>query len=337
MHLQNRMDQQEFLRRFNSLSFRRRQVLLKVLAGETNRAIAKLLQIEESTVRKHIEKICEIFGLKNEFGERFSKRPDLITLFSHYQPELVNIQKPKAIQVTRSTFDTIYDRDVFILIDQSGSMVRKDTDTGNLPRYEYLQEIVEGHVFAMLSDHHDRKICDQVSVYFFNRNPIASEPAIVTSADQVQTLFKQNPPRNNTIVSPTLQKCLNTWLSKGKPEGRGAFILIYTDGLFNDEADFIKCISRACTQIKDHREAKIFVLGIGHDIDIHHFLEIDFNTVNQMPFDIFVFELVNEFDDILELLKRQLIDTPHSAIPAWVKQRYPEFAQKIIQIYGNSA
>jgi Bacterial regulatory proteins, luxR family len=359
------MNQQELIDRFNRLSSRRRQVLLKVLAGETNRAIAQSLHIVEATVRKHIEKICEVFELANESGERFSKRPDLIALFARHKPELVmqpslnvTINEPgtrsdnllhfpslihpselATKSIKESKFETIYDRDVFILIDQSGSMVRKDTDTGNQTRYSYLQEIVEGHVFAILSAQNKpcrktaQKICDRLSVYFFNRNPAPAEPTIITDAGQIQDLFAQNPPRNNTVISPTLQICLDTWLEQGKRHDKGAFFLIYTDGLFNDEAQFIDCIAKACTQIEHHKMIKIFVLGVGKDLDVEHFLELDFNTYDRMPFDIFVFDLVNELDDITELLKRQLIDLPHTALPNWVKQRYPDFAQRFTPLH----
>ncbi|MGV0028009.1 LuxR C-terminal-related transcriptional regulator [Phormidesmis priestleyi] len=362
------MNQQELIDRFNRLSSRRRQVLLKVLAGETNRAIAQSLHIVEATVRKHIEKICEVFELANESGERFSKRPDLIALFARHKPELVMQQSleetssseknslvksdnllhfPSLINpfesVTKSIregkFETIYDRDVFILIDQSGSMVRKDADTGNQTRYSYLQEIIEGHIFAILSAQNQpchrtaQKICDRISVYFFNRNQTSAEPTIITDAGQIQALFAQNPPRNNTVISPTLQTCLDTWIKDGKRNDRGAFFLIYTDGLFNDETQFIDCIAKACTQIEHHKMIKFFVLGVGKDLDIEHFLELDFNTYDRMPFDIFVFDLVNELDDITELLKRQLIDLPHTALPRWVKQRYPDFADRFTPLH----
>ncbi len=358
------MNQQEFTTKLNALSPRRRQVLSKILAGESNRAIAQSLHIEESTVRKHLEKICETFGIKNEPGERFSKRPDLITFFSRYQPQLISqivnnsssfdlstVKADHYLSLPGSTaslesfhqmssselsFD-IYERDVFILIDQSGSMVRKDADTGNQTRYEYLEEVVEGHVYTILNTRSEpgkktgRKICDRVLVYFFNRNIVPAKPAIVTEASQLRNLFVQNSPRHNTRISPTLNHCLDHWQTHGLLNGRGAFIIIYTDGLFNDESQFVECIARACTLIEKHQMLKIFVLGIGQDIDVEHFLELDFDTYNQMPFNIFVFDMVNEVEDIVELLKRQSIDTSYLTLPNWVRQRHPTFSERVMQ------
>lgn len=368
------MNQQEFLAKFNGLSPRRREILSKILAGESNRAIAQALHIEEATVRKHLEKICNIFGINNQPGERFSKRPELITLFSCYQPRLVfqpngsgplmkaEITQAISQEVPNTTISPspesyeaiavpdqlnsdsnsdIYDRDVFILIDQSGSMVRKDEDTENQTRYEYLEEVVEGHVFSILNTYSDRRqktsrrICDNIQVYFFNRNKIPAKAAIITEASQLRNLFLQNSPRNNTRISPTLNYCLDYWKTHGKAKGRGAFIIIYTDGLFNDESQFVECIARACTLIDNHQALKIFVLGIGQDIDVEHFLELDFDTYNRMPFNIFVFDLVNEVEDVVELLKRQLIDTSYLTLPDWVRQRHPAFSKRVMEQAEN--
>lgn len=85
------MNQQHFNAVFNRLTERRREVLLKVLANEKDEAIAKFLHIQKSTVRKHREEICKLFGLNNEFSdERRSKLPELIALFAKYKPELLN-------------------------------------------------------------------------------------------------------------------------------------------------------------------------------------------------------------------------------------------------------
>ncbi|MDJ0737152.1 MAG: tetratricopeptide repeat protein [Nostocaceae cyanobacterium] len=85
------MNQQHFNAIFTRLTTRRREVLLKVLANQTDKEIAKSLHIAESTVRKHRQEICKEFGLKNEFSdERRSKLPELIALFAKYKPELLS-------------------------------------------------------------------------------------------------------------------------------------------------------------------------------------------------------------------------------------------------------
>jgi tetratricopeptide (TPR) repeat protein len=84
------MTKQQFEAIFERLTDRRRQVLLKLLANESDEAIANSLHITKETVRKHIQKICERFGLSNDFlNKHRSKRQDLVALFTKYKPELV--------------------------------------------------------------------------------------------------------------------------------------------------------------------------------------------------------------------------------------------------------
>lgn len=355
------MREMQFDKVLDRLTYRRKEVLLKLLAGETDAAIARELCIAEATVRKHVEHICREFGIVNDFpDERRFKRPELLALFSKYKPELVSpaaiallngeevkprlaAATPAAIAlaatsaaVEASRYSSICNRNVFILIDQSGSMVRKDADTGNQTRYEYLQEVVEGHVAAILCAGSKfrhalgEKICDRLSIYFFSRPEVAPDPIAIEDASQVWKLFVENQPKTKTFIAPTLEKCLNIWLKQGKPNNRGAFFIIYTDGQFNDEQQFVNCIAKACANIDHHKMIKFVVLGIGQDVEIEHFLHLDYNVNNQMPFNILVFDLVNEVDDIIELLQRQLTDEPHLTFPKWVKQRYPEFVNRIM-------
>ncbi|MGB3694388.1 MAG: LuxR C-terminal-related transcriptional regulator [Spirulinaceae cyanobacterium] len=337
------MNDLQFNRAFEALTPRRKEVLKLLLAGVCDLEIAQSLHIAESTVRKHIEKICLSFEIHNEFpDERRSKRPELIALFVKYKPELLKDEPslvtvaaqelPNLITETESKQLSLYNREVFILIDQSGSMVRKDGDTGDQTRYEYLAEIVEGHINRILScQSAEQRICDRLSVYFFSRKKTPPTATTINDASQVWRLFINNQPKTKTFISPTLNHCLDSWLSNGQKDNQGAFFIIYTDGEFDDEEEFINCIASACATIKHHQEAKFFVLGLGEDINIEHFLALDFNVKQAMPFNIFVFDLVNEVDDIIELLSRQLIETPHLAFPDWVKTRHPEFVQKVLE------
>ena len=345
------MNDLQFNRAFEALTPRRKEVLKLLLAGVSDPEIAQSLHIAESTVRKHIEKICLSFNLRNDFpDERRSKRPELVALFNKHKPELVR-NKQSLVTITPEVQPdlivdrelegngnnqhpfSLHNREVFILIDQSGSMVRKDGDTGDQTRYEYLAEIVEGHINRILSPHSsEQKICDRLSVYFFSRKRTPPTPTTITDAADVWRLFIKNQPKTKTFISPTLNHCLDSWLSKGQKNNQGAFFIIYTDGEFDDEEEFINCIASACAEIKHHQEVKFFVLGLGEDINIEHFLALDFNVNQTMPFNIFVFDLVNEVDDIIELLSRQLIDTPHLAFPDWVKTRHPEFVEKVKKI-----
>jgi len=240
-------------------------------------------------------------------------------------------------------FLTIYNRDVFILIDQSASMRLKDADTGNQTRYEYLEEVIMSHVNAILSERDkenpNQTICDEVTAYFFSSKRNIVGPYSVKNVERVKSLFLENPPKMKTFIAPTLDKCIDTWVQKGKPANRGAFFIIYTDGLFDDEGDFIECISQVCQKIQSDKEVKLILLGLGQEIDKPKFLSIDFNTNDTLPFNVLVFDLVNEIEDeIINCLKRQL-DNPNdeSVVPDWVKREFPGFVEKLKKVRGQNA
>ncbi|WP_449421004.1 NB-ARC domain-containing protein [Phormidium nigroviride] len=92
------MIKEQFDRAFDELPPRRREVLLKFLAGETDDAIAQSLYITSNTVRQHIKEICDTFlvDVKNDLppDKRQHRRPELIALFAQYKPELLP-QSPK--------------------------------------------------------------------------------------------------------------------------------------------------------------------------------------------------------------------------------------------------
>jgi tetratricopeptide (TPR) repeat protein len=117
------MSQGEFNRAFNGLTPRRREVLEKFLAGETDEAIAKSLYISLSTVRQHIKAIAEAFGFENDFSDqRRSKRTELIALFANYKPELLGnsqsaiappleVATGKSQEITPNTGEPIHNLD----------------------------------------------------------------------------------------------------------------------------------------------------------------------------------------------------------------------------------
>jgi Cdc6-like AAA superfamily ATPase len=83
------MNREEFNKVFAGLTDRRREVLNKILAGETKKKIAASLHIAPSTVRKHIEEICDLFNIpKGSSKEHPPRCIQLISLFTDYKPEL---------------------------------------------------------------------------------------------------------------------------------------------------------------------------------------------------------------------------------------------------------
>ena len=87
------MERKDFEEKYEKLNDKQGQVLKLFLKGKSEEAIAKSCGVSNSSsVRHHISNICELFGFKNEPGERFRQRDQLIPLFAKYKRELVSDQ-----------------------------------------------------------------------------------------------------------------------------------------------------------------------------------------------------------------------------------------------------
>lgn len=250
-------------------------------------------------------------------------------IFNYKSVELIS-KKGKNMPIPQ-----IYNRDVFILIDRSGSMTISDSTTGNKNRWQYLQETVQGHVFEILSEQDDDYgiICDEVTLYFFNRNQQPTKTIYLRDAAQVQGAFKENKPGGATYIAPTLNEAISQWFSN-RTDDKGAFIIIYTDGQIDDSKEFINVINKTCSSINSQEEIKILMIGVGSDIEtegaIDFYLGIDLNA-NQFQSrrgedcNIFIFDLIDEVMDegIMAALERQLEGDPRKGLGTWIKEKYP--------------
>ncbi|MDP8963391.1 MAG: AAA-like domain-containing protein [Cyanobacteriota bacterium] len=95
------MNEAEFTKALTGLTPRQEEVLLKVLAGKKDAEIANQLHITKDTVRKHIENTCKAFGLSNLQESGSSHRPELISLFAKYKPELFRGETPSLSDRTK--------------------------------------------------------------------------------------------------------------------------------------------------------------------------------------------------------------------------------------------
>ncbi len=102
------MERQDFIEGLENLTPQQRKVLSHVLAGETDLDIAKALNIQPSTVRKHIERIYKVLNLVGEFSDdRRSRRNDLLKLVSQYKPDIAAESNPETIEKTITNLDSL--------------------------------------------------------------------------------------------------------------------------------------------------------------------------------------------------------------------------------------
>ncbi|MDX2239262.1 MAG: AAA-like domain-containing protein [Leptolyngbyaceae cyanobacterium bins.302] len=85
------MQKQQIQKIINDLTKRQKEVLELFLSGKSDQNISQELCIEQVTVRKNIQNICEAFGFTNDFSdERHQKRKLLYKLIQENMPELIN-------------------------------------------------------------------------------------------------------------------------------------------------------------------------------------------------------------------------------------------------------
>ena len=234
-------------------------------------------------------------------------------------------EKEEALQegIMVDPLSRIYNRDIFMLIDQSASTLKKDG--GEKSRWKLMEELVTGHVATIL-DRDDGsetqvKICEQIYIATFNLNKFRGNFYLISDAEQVEDIFIENRPDANSFVVPTLRHCFNMWL-KGQEQvtvqdikegkAKGAFFIIYSDGQFDDPLAFEQFITEATQKVDDDRLVKILIVGLGKGVNVKYFDSLDmrkYKNAKGEDCNIVVFDLAEDLDEgIIEMMQRQLRD-----------------------------
>ena len=228
-------------------------------------------------------------------------------------------------------------------------MILPDAKTGGMKRWDYLQETVLGHVYEILSEEDPDcgKICDEITLYFFNSNQRPGRVYTLRDASQVQELFlaKENKPGGATYIALTVQEAVDTWLANRTDE-KGAFLVIYTDGQLNDRDEFVNVIEKTCEKVNSQDDIKILLIGVGSEVDneaaIDFYVGLDagakkFRSKQGELCNIFVFDLIDDVMDegLIFALQRQLISEPNRGLASWIEKRYPNVYKKYSGSPGN--
>lgn len=224
----------------------------------------------------------------------------------------------------------IYNRKVYMLIDQSGSMASRDPLLANERRWIKLQEFIEGHVYRILSQEgmNGEKICDEITISVFSPNrPGTARP--IQDDSQVAAFFRENQPDGNTFIVPTLNAAINDWLTT-RQANEGGFIIIYTDGELDDRDAFERLIRETCQRLNNQDELKVIIIGYGSDIvnRPNFYLRLDANTSsnvdrNGKSCNIVVFDTFDKMPNIIDVLNSQL-ENPDVGLVEWGREYCPE-------------
>ncbi|MUG97159.1 VWA domain-containing protein [Scytonema sp. UIC 10036] len=210
------------------------------------------------------------------------------------------------------TLDELHNRNVFLLIDQSGSMAKQDAANSDLSRWDSLREMVMGHVNSIFK----KKITDSISICLFSRNKFNNEIFKVRNISQVENIFREHEPDQATFIVPTLKHFLDIYFDEeDQPKPQPAFFIIYTDGQFDDREEFEELIKATCKKLDDQRHIKIFIIGVGSEIknkiNKDYFEKLNKNAINNKnkhgkPCDIVGFDIADEMENILKVLENEL-------------------------------
>ncbi|MCC5896412.1 MAG: AAA-like domain-containing protein [Phormidium sp. BM_Day4_Bin.17] len=233
----------------------------------------------------------------------------------------------------------MYNRDVYILIDQSATMDQVDPGKSR-SRWQLLSENVQGDVKNLMRNRNGRKVCDTATLYLFSRDRKGRKFSIDANSNIKVNVFDENFPDANTFITKTFAACIEDWKQAPKTEANknGAFILIYTDGMLDDRPNFEKQVRQLSEELENEEYLKIIMIGVGDDVrnNVKPFLNLDFN-LSQNKNNIFVFDLADEMEDIIELLDRQLSENPAEAVPDWVQRDYPDWYQQYLEFQKNKS
>jgi hypothetical protein len=240
--------------------------------------------------------------------------------------------------------DKVFNREVVILVDTSGTMWDKDFTTGGKSRHKFLLEKVQGHVGELLNyeDPDDEtKICDSVMVYCFGAEEKKIKPYTISETASLKQVWKENTPNGGTIIAPILKAALSEWSERRSVgSNKNAFIIIYTDGILEDPNQFVDLIEKICERIDSQDEIKILIVGMGAEIldekQVDFYLGLDFGaqefkTRGGEDCNIVIFNLLKEVDKmggIIEALSAQLDDNPREGIANWIQNDYPKVYKK---------
>ncbi|MBC6478463.1 MAG: hypothetical protein GDA56_12460 [Hormoscilla sp. GM7CHS1pb] len=151
----------------------------------------------------------------------------------------------------------------------------------------------------------------------------------ITDPLQVESVFIENRPDSSTFIIPTLVQVIDHWFAN-RTRNKGWFIIIYTDGDFDDLDRFVQLVESTCSKLSNQDHLKIVIIGIGSDFDPRFYIKLDVNINrfldrNGRDCNIVAFDSLTRMDSIIELLDRH----PEAGLPRWAREEYPElFYQK---------
>lgn len=175
--------------------------------------------------------------------------------------------------------------DFVVVIDKSGSMAEPVKAGSNRSRWEAVQE--SAMTFARDVGKLD---ADGIDVVMFSGNGVQSYTGV--TADKVKEIFTQHSPRSSTPLAEALTEALKL---AGKSDKKD-FIVVFTDGVPDDEAAAARVIVEAANKQETDDALTILFVQVGDDAQATAYLRKLDDGLTGAKFDIVDAKTVAEAD-----------------------------------------
>lgn len=175
--------------------------------------------------------------------------------------------------------------DFVVVIDKSGSMAEPVKAGSNRSRWEAVQESTM--TFARDVGKLD---ADGIDVVMFSGNGVQSYTGV--TADKVKEIFTQHSPRSSTPLAEALTEALKL---AGKSDKKD-FIVVFTDGVPDDEAAAARVIVEAANKQETDDALTILFVQVGDDAQATAYLRKLDDGLTGAKFDIVDAKTVAEAD-----------------------------------------
>lgn len=164
--------------------------------------------------------------------------------------------------------DQLKNRDYYIVLDKSGSMIATDTPSGQ-SRWKYAEESLTA-IAQRLAEYDP----DGITVVPFSGSFKAHENVTPNIVGQI---FKEHEPMGATVLAAPLKWCFDNYLSNktaGKAKANGAIVVVLTDGEPQDQNQVAKEIVSFTKKLDNgDGEFGISMLQVGKDVAAKQFLQ----------------------------------------------------------------
>jgi Mg-chelatase subunit ChlD len=169
---------------------------------------------------------------------------------------------------------TLSEYDFIAVIDASGSMATEDMGGGRT-RWKAMQETAEQFCRDI------QKIdSDGIGLVVFSGQGIDTHDGV--NVEKVSEIFRNRSPRSSTPLAEALQAALKL---AGKSDKKD-FILVFTDGVPDDEAAAAKVIRDASNKLNSDDELTILFVQVGNDAGAAAYLKKLDDQLTGCKFDI---------------------------------------------------